>query len=135
MTYAGPSVNRIGRAQRKYPPFLWVLRAVLIALGLQLGGAIHGTADLLGAVGVLTGEHELCPPDGACDDCLTGCPNCHCAAALRTVAPSPSFALERAHGEPDLALCIQNGSSAPLRPILDSIYRPPRAGFRVDFIG
>jgi hypothetical protein len=135
MTYAEPSVNRTGRSQRKYAPFLWVLRALLIALALQLGGMIHGTADLLGAVGVLAGEHEQCPPDGACDDCLAGCPNCHCAAALRTVAPDASWSVEPAHGAPDLALCVRSGSSAPLGPTLDSVYRPPRADLRFDFIG
>jgi len=134
MTYAVRSVTRTGRSLRPYPLFVWVLRAVLLALALQVGGVIHGAADLLGAVGVLAGEHEQCPPDGACDDCLAGCPNCHCAAALRTVAPAGGWSLEPARREPGLTLCVNEGSSAPLGPTLDSVYRPPRVSACADVV-
>jgi len=104
-----------------------LFRAVLVALACQLGGVIHGAADALVAVGVLAGEHEECPPDGACDDCMAGCPNCHCGAALRTVAPERGFALELDLDAGSLVLAVSGASSVPLGPILPSVYRPPRS--------
>jgi hypothetical protein len=82
-------------------------------------------------IGVLEGEHEACPADGACDDCLAGCPNCHCGAALRTVAPGAGWSLAPAHAEPGLASFANDPSSAPLGPILPCVYRPPRGLTRV----
>ena len=134
MAYADRSLIHTGTSRGSYPLFGWLLRAVLLALALQLGGVIHGTADVLGAAGVLAGEHEQCPLDGACDDCLAGCPNCHCAAALRTVAPAGGWSLEPARREPGLTPCVKRGSSAPLGPSLDSVYRPPRSPVRVDVV-
>jgi hypothetical protein len=104
-----------------------LLRAALVALALQLGGMIHGAADALVAVGVLCGEHEQCPPDGACDDCMAGCPNCHCAATLRTVAPRSEVRIEPAHDEIYRTDLARDASSVPLGPILPSVYRPPRS--------
>jgi hypothetical protein len=104
-----------------------LLRAALFALALQLGGLIHGAADALVAVGVLCGEHEQCPPDGACDDCMAGCPNCHCAATLRTVAPRSDLSIEPAHDELYRTDLARDVSSVPLGPILPSVYRPPRS--------
>jgi hypothetical protein len=124
-------MKRPGRLVRQRPFFAWLLRAALLALALHLGGVIHATADALVTAGVLAGEHEQCPADGACDDCLAGCPNCHCGSALRTVAPDAGWAVEPAHGEPGLALRPTEGSSAPLGPTLPSVYRPPRAFARV----
>jgi hypothetical protein len=106
-----------------------LLRAALVALAFQLGGMIHGAADVLVAVGVLCGEHEQCPPDGACDDCLAGCPNCHCAATLRTVAPRSDLGLELAHAARHRAPRVRDAWSAPRGPILPSVYRPPRSPF------
>lgn len=105
---------------------LWFIRAALFALALQVGGVVHASADALAAAGVIDGEHEQCPPDGACDDCLLGCPNCHCAAGLRTVIPEADWALEPVHGEPGRALRANEDAHAALGPTLDSIYRPPR---------
>ena len=108
----------------------WLVRAALLVLALQLGGVIHGAADALATIGVLDAEHEACPPDGACDDCLAGCPNCHCAGALRTVVPDGALALSAPHGEPRRMLRATDGSSASLGPTLPSVYRPPRAVVR-----
>jgi hypothetical protein len=105
---------------------LWFVRASLLALALQVGGVVHASADALAAAGILDEEHEQCPPDGACDDCLLGCPNCHCGAGLRTVLAEVALTLEPAHREPDLTRGPTEGSNAPLGPTLDSVYRPPR---------
>ncbi len=110
--------------------FLRFVRAAVFALALQLGGVVHAAADALAAAGVIDDQHEQCPPDGSCDDCLLGCPNCHCGAALRTVVPDADVALEPAHGEPGLALRATEGSTFSLGPTLDSIYRPPRTPVR-----
>ncbi|HEX6272301.1 MAG TPA: hypothetical protein VFZ53_04655 [Polyangiaceae bacterium] len=104
----------------------WIVRAALAVLALQLGGVIHTASDALSAVGVLDVEHEECPVDGACDDCLAGCPNCHCAGALRTVVPEANVALEPRHPELDLALAGGAGANVPLGPTPPSVYRPPR---------
>ena len=113
---------------------LWFIRAALFALALQVGGVVHASADALAAAGVIDEEHEQCPPDGACDDCLLGCPNCHCAAGLRTVIPDAALALEPVDGGPSLALRATEGPNASLDPTLDSIYRPPRTPARFEAI-
>ena len=123
MAYAERAVNRAF--------FAWLVRAALLLLALQLGGVIHTAADALGAVGVLAAEHEQCPADGACDDCLAGCPNCHCAGALRTVVPESGLVLELDHGGADVALRSTGGAPAPLGPTLPSLYRPPRGFARI----
>ena len=105
----------------------WVLRVALVVLTLQVGGVIHGAADVLAAAGMVDEEHEQCPPDGPCDDCPAGCPSCHCGAALRTVAPEGGFALEPVHDAASLVLGVSSASRVPLGPILPSVYRPPRS--------
>lgn len=116
------SVNRVAA-------FAWIVRAALLVLALQLGGVIHSASDVLATMGVLHAEHEECPADGACDDCLAGCPNCHCAGALRTVAPGPAVGLELAREDSATTRHAASGSSAPLGPTLPPVYRPPRAVF------
>jgi hypothetical protein len=105
----------------------WVLRVVLVLLTLQVGGVIHGAADVLAAAGMLDEEHEQCPPGDPCDDCPAGCPSCHCGAALRTVAPERGFALAPVDDVASLMLGVSSASSGPLGPILPSVYRPPRS--------
>jgi hypothetical protein len=109
--------------------FAWLVRAALLALALQLGGVVHGAADVLAAAGVLEGEHEECPADGACDDCLPGCPNCHCAGALRTVVPGGAPALEFVRDGAPVTVPATARSRAALGPTLPCVYRPPRAAF------
>jgi hypothetical protein len=104
-----------------------LVRAALLVLALQLGGVIHTAADVLVAIGFIDGEHETCPADGACDDCLAGCPNCHCGGALRTVAPEGGVAFEALGAPTDAARHAIDGSRVPRGPTLPSLYRPPRA--------
>src|SRR5262245_34921093 len=80
------------RARRSFALLLAMLRVLTVLFAMQLGGVIHGSADLLDAtLASAEGEHEHCPPDGPCDDCPPGCPNCHCAAAHGSVAPEPAL--------------------------------------------
>ncbi|HEX6764521.1 MAG TPA: hypothetical protein VF103_03565 [Polyangiaceae bacterium] len=123
-------MKRSKRLPRLVRVFGCLLRAAALVFVLQLGGVIHAAADALATAGFLAADHEQCPADGACDDCLAGCPNCHCSAALRTVAPDPSLIVEPAHGEPKASPCSVESSSAPLGPILPSLYRPPRSFVR-----
>jgi hypothetical protein len=109
--------------------FAWILRAALLALALQLGGVIHAAADVLVTAGVLEGEHEECPADGSCGDCLAGCPNCHCAGALRTVVPAGALALEFVRDGSRATVHATARSRAALGPTLPSVYRPPRSAF------
>lgn len=120
MTYPERTVTRAA-------VFAWLVRAALLALALQLGGVIHATADALGMIGVLDGEHEACPADGACDDCLAGCPNCHCGGALRTVAPEGGAMFDPLRLSLDIALIGVDAWRMPRGPTLPSLYRPPRA--------
>lgn len=108
----------------------WLVRVALVALALQLGGVIHGAADVLTAVGVIAAEHEECPTDGGCSDCLPGCPNCHCAGALRTVIPEGGLSLELLVADGRRTLRVSDGSAVPLGPTLPSVYRPPRTFVR-----
>jgi hypothetical protein len=108
----------------------WIVRAALVVLALQLGGVIHTASDGLSAAGVLDIEHEECPVDGACNDCLAGCPNCHCAGSLRTVVPQADVALEPRGPELGLSLGAGAGANVPLGPTPPSVYRPPRGLMR-----
>jgi hypothetical protein len=66
-----------------------------------------------------------CENDRPCDDCPTGCPNCHCPTALRSLAARPSFDVAPAQPAGDIGLIVRR-RNAPSGPDLPSLYRPPR---------
>lgn len=106
-----------------------VLRALLVAFALQFSGAIHDLSDFVDAVVVADDtehEHEQCPVDGPCNDCPPGCPNCHCAAALGSVAPVALTATMPALLGSALPASLA-GTQAPSGPDLPGLFRPPRA--------
>ena len=104
-------------------------RLLVVALSLQLSGSPHAAVDLAVAIVGESGHEEQCPPEGPCDDCPPGCPNCHCSNTLRALEPSSGLvALEAA---------VRLISAAPerparprLRPELPLPFRPPRAQSR-----
>ncbi|HEY3493234.1 MAG TPA: hypothetical protein VGK73_01055 [Polyangiaceae bacterium] len=109
---------------------LLLLRLLAVVLGLQLGGIGHAAADLIESMSSSAEEHEQCPADGACDDCPPGCPSCHCANRVPSVAangqPLP-FAVEPPPLDAWLGLAANR---APPGPEPSSVYRPPRTPFR-----
>jgi hypothetical protein len=109
---------------------LWLLvvlfRTVAVLFALQLGGVLHDALDVAAAVMNVEEEHERCPDDGACDDCPAGCPNCHCANAMRLVVPEPTPYLQIATSSPVAVVWVVAADDTPPRPELASLYRPPR---------
>jgi len=104
-----------------------LLRVLALLLGVQLGGIGHAAADALHETGIIAAEeHEECPLDRACDDCPPGCPQCHCSNRVPSVAPLAAFVFVRALPGADLPPVLAE-SSAPPRPELPSLYRPPRS--------
>jgi hypothetical protein len=101
-----------------------VLRALPVVLVLQLSGAAHFVEEAVSLVSQSEVHHEQCPPDGPCDDCPPGCPQCHCANALRAALPpvSPSLrAIASCAGEPPSLRQL-----SPPTPELPSLFKPPR---------
>jgi hypothetical protein len=107
---------------------LVALRVFAVLLGLELAGVGHAVVDLVECVAAEAGEaHEQCPPDGACDDCPPGCPSCHCANRVTSVAPNraplPSV-VETPPADAWLRFAERGVSPGP-EP--SSVYRPPRS--------
>jgi hypothetical protein len=120
------------RHRRDQARSLWLLvvlfRTVAVLFALQLGGVLHDALDVAAAVMNVEEEHERCPNDGGCDDCPAGCPNCHCANAMRLVVPEPTPPLQIAPSSPLAVVWVVATDDAPPRPELSSLYRPPRSG-------
>jgi hypothetical protein len=118
------------RQRRKTRPralVLAALRALLVVFALQLSGTIHDLSDFVEAVAAAPdkAEHEQCPVNGPCNDCPPGCPNCHCATALGSVAPASPMAIL-----PQLLASAVPASlaetQAPRGPDLPALFRPPQ---------
>lgn len=120
-------MTRKGRVKRSGAALFVALRAVLVVFALQLSGAIHDISDFVEAVGAVPdkAEHEQCPIDGPCNDCPPGCPNCHCAAALGSVAPAaPTVILPLVLASALPASLAE--TQAPRGPDLPGLFRPPK---------
>ena len=115
--------------KRSWAVVLVALRALLVVFALQLSGTIHDISDFVEAVAAVPDkvEHEQCPINGPCNDCPPGCPNCHCAAALGSVAPaSPPIATMPALLASALPTSLAK-TQAPCGPDLPGLFRPPQA--------
>jgi hypothetical protein len=103
-----------------------LVRALTVLLALQFCGAIHDVSDAVASfVSVADVQHEECPPDGPCDDCPPGCPNCHCAA-LGTLIPALRVDVAPALLEESLPACLDQ-TQAVTGPDRPALFRPPRA--------
>lgn len=100
-------------------------RVLAVVLGLQVSGAGHAAADLV-ASSHAAGEQEHCPPDGPCDDCPSGCPNCHCPNFMRSVAAPASDAFAARVLPALVSERLLYDARAPGDPALPSLFRPPR---------
>lgn len=124
-------MSRVGLPATSRRSGLWArltlfLRVLALLLGVQLGGIGHAAADALHETGVIqVEEHEECPLDRACDDCPPGCPQCHCSNRVPSVAPLPSVIVASAFPSADVTFVLTE-NAAPPRPVLPSLYRPPR---------
>lgn len=117
-----------GRPGRAWALLLVALRSLLVVFALQLSGVVHDVSDFVEAVdsGSEHAEHEQCPADGPCSDCPPGCPNCHCPAAMGSLAPPPALAVlpQVIALSPRASL---DDTQAALGPDLPGLFRPPRA--------
>lgn len=111
---------------------LAVLRVLALVLALQVTGMLHAATDVASVVFQLEQhEHEQCPNDGSCNDCLAGCPNCHCANAMRLLVPEASASFSLPPRVATTACWASIADAQHPRPELPSVYRPPRvAAFR-----
>src|SRR5213075_506222 len=117
-----------GRPRRAWALLLVVLRSLLLVFTLQFSGVVHDVADFVEAVTAAPDRvaHEQCPADGPCNDCPPGCPNCHCPAALGSLAPAAPIAVLPQVLVLSLAPSLYE-TQAPPGPELPSLFRPPRA--------
>jgi hypothetical protein len=106
------------------------LRALVLALGLQISGVSHAVEDALSLVVAEQVEHEQCPADGPCDDCLQGCPQCHCSNALRSMTP-PAGPPAVWKLEATKLGARRTRARSPQSPDLPGLFRPPQAAFAV----
>ncbi|HYQ15601.1 MAG TPA: hypothetical protein VEQ58_07585 [Polyangiaceae bacterium] len=120
------SVTQQQRLRRSFVVFLALFRAFTVLLALQFSGVIHDATDVVQAVArVAHREHEQCPPDGPCEDCPPGCPNCHCASVGGAVA-AVGFASLLAPLSDSLP-AARPAAQAPLGPEPSLLFRPPQA--------
>jgi hypothetical protein len=116
----------LGRAARFCARAALLLRLIAVVLGIQLSGVGHAMADAVAAMAEHAAEHgDPCPPNGPCDDCPVGCPNCHCPNAFRSGLPLSEAELT----EPILPAFLVTWSEAhaPQSPDPKLPFRPPRA--------
>lgn len=107
---------------------LGLLRVLALVLGMQLSGTGHLAADALSLAlpGVAEHEDESCPPDGPCNDCPAGCPQCHCPNAFGSIAMQGGMPFP-------VTLPVEKASAphfdaeAPAPPDLPLPFRPPQA--------
>jgi hypothetical protein len=115
------------RGRRPWLIFALAARLVVVLFSMHFAGVLHDAMDLVQSVATVDQpEHEQCPPDRPCEDCPPGCPNCHCAAAIGTLAVSAPLALTPRLLSSSLPLSLDR-TQAPAGPELPSLFRPPRA--------
>jgi len=103
-----------------------LLRVFVVLFSLQLAGTHDGLIDLVHAVaGFADGHRDECPLEGPCDDCLPGCPSCHCSNALTSVVPQVGAPVLLAFADAPSPAPASAGR-APLGPDCPSLFRPPR---------
>ena len=102
-----------------------VLRAVVVALALQMSGVLHFAVDLW-LEGEAAAAHFGGQGDDDGEDCPPGCPTCHCVHA------SPALPIQMDAIAPELLPAFEvawapyeSRTPPPLAP--RSVYRPPRA--------
>jgi len=105
---------------------LVLLRVLAVVLGFEFAGVGHAAADFVGSIAASAEEHEQCPPDGACDDCPPGCPSCHCANRISSVAVRRAQLPPSAEAPSHDAWLQLTERGASAGPALPSVYRPPR---------
>jgi len=103
-----------------------IVRVLTVLLSLQFCGAIHDFSDAVRfVVSADDGQHEKCPPNGPCDDCPPGCPNCHCAA-VGSIVPDVQVELAPELLAESLPSCLY-ATQAVAGPDRPPLFRPPRA--------
>lgn len=104
-----------------------VIRILAVVSALQLAGVAHPVGDIvelvtLGSHTVDDAEHE----NDTNHECPPGCPTCHhvhaCHASLPAAVPL-MIAVPLSEGR--IAEAVPP-DSAPLRPAVSAVYRPPR---------
>jgi hypothetical protein len=103
------------------------MRSLLVVFALQFSGMVHDLSDAITAATAAPdqAEHEQCPADGPCNDCPPGCPNCHCAAAVGSIAPAPAIGVLPQLLSLSLPESLYD-TQAPPGPELPGLFRPPR---------
>ena len=119
------STARRLRSRPAWAALAVLVRVLTVLLSLQFCGVIHDFSDAVRSI--VTAEelqHEKCPPDGPCEDCPPGCPNCHCAA-VRSIVPNIRLDVTPDLLEASLPTCLYatQAVAGPDRPCL---FRPPR---------
>ena len=106
--------------------FVWLARALVIAVTLQFSGIAHHLVDVVHAVeGVVLHEAGIgCPYEERGDDCPPGCPDCHCTHVLRALPASiPELT---AVCEAGIELALPYESVGPPCEDAHGLFRPPR---------
>jgi hypothetical protein len=105
-----------------------MVRVLALVLGLQISGTGHLAADALSLAvpSIASHEEERCPPDGACNDCPAGCPQCHCPNAIGSIVPRADV-LEALVFAVSKSPALRIEAQAPPSPVLPLPFRPPRA--------
>lgn len=104
-----------------------VLQCLLLAVPVQASGAFHAVTDVVLA---LAGEkiHQGKPPCSHEEHgkrCPPGCPDCHCSLVVPALLPVVlTVRLVRTLADP-IELSFYD-ATAPPRPVLSGIERPPR---------
>jgi hypothetical protein len=106
------------------------LRLIVLSLAVQTGGVARDASDVVWAV-----VHGVDAPDldddclqdrGACH-CPPGCPNCHCSHGVASLPPRASDPLLLVACDASELVAFGNVDTYEPRPLLDGVYRPPRA--------
>jgi len=118
------------RARRAWTPVAALGRVLALLVLLEVGGLVHAVMDVVTAVANIQHDEERCPPNGPCDDCPAGCPNCHCPNALGAVLPASAPAALVDLTAAVAARPLLDRGRAPEGPDLPSLYRPPRSTAR-----
>jgi hypothetical protein len=114
--------------RRSWALILVVVRSLLLVFAMQFSGVVHDISDFVEAVTATPAqaEHEHCPADGQCNDCPPGCPNCHCPAAMGSLAAASPLAVAPQVLALSLPASLHETQAAP-GPELPGLFRPPRA--------
>jgi hypothetical protein len=120
-----PSTARRLRSRPAWAVLAVLVRVLTVLISLQFCGVIHDFSDAVRSIVAAEElQHEKCPPDGPCEDCPPGCPNCHCAA-VRSIVPNIRLDVTPDLLEASLPTCLYatQAVAGPDRPCL---FRPPR---------